>query len=359
MTNRERVLSVLKGDIPDRIPFTIYDWKIPWGYDKRKLRERGLVIMERFPGWRAEHIDCQLKTICYTEEGERYEREMLSTPHGEVTALFLYDQTTGARRQIEFWIKGEKDYEPLMYMISHTVYYPAYDDIIAAKEDLGEDGFVWVWAGYSPLQKIMLRLTGIEQFCYELVDRPDLLWDLYDALWERDRRKYPIIAEAPVEMIQYCANPIAKVLGRDLFVSKVLPCLNECAEVIHAAGKILSTHVDGDNAIWATDLAHSSVDVVEAFTPSPDTDMSMRQARDLFKNKIIWANFPSSVHVASVEKVREITKEILRAVSPGDRFLLGITEDVPGESWRRSLNAILDVLERYGNIPMKNTLLEE
>lgn len=117
--------------------------------------------------------------------------------------------------------------------------------------------------------------------------------------------------------------------------------------------------MDGDNAIWASDLAHSSVDVVEAFTPSPDTDMSMRQARDVFRNKIIWANFPSSVHVASAEKVRETTKEILRAVFPGDRFLLGITEDIPRESWRGSLNAILDILEGYGNLPMKDILLEE
>ena len=352
MTNRSRVLAVLKGYVPDMIPFTIYEWKIPWGYDKRKLRERGLVMMKRFPGFRTEYPNCELKTICYTKNGKKYERELVKTPRGEITSLFLYDQTSGARLQVEFWIKGEEDYKSLMYMINDTVYSPAYEEIITGKKDIGEDGFVWLWAGYSPLQQIILKLMGVEQFSYELVDRPDLLWTLYDVLWERDRRKYPIIAKAPVEMIQYCANPTASVLGRDLFVKKVLPCLNECAEIVHAEGKIQSFHVDGDNAIWANDLARSSVDVIEAFTPAPDTDMTIAQARHVFRNKIIWANFPSSLHIASTEKIRAMIKEILDAVMPGDHFLLGITENIPARSWRKSLNIILDVIEKHGKLTL-------
>ncbi len=53
MTNRQRVLAVLKGDIPDRVLFTSYDWKFPLGFDKRKLRERGLVMVNRHPGYKA------------------------------------------------------------------------------------------------------------------------------------------------------------------------------------------------------------------------------------------------------------------------------------------------------------------
>jgi hypothetical protein len=39
--------------------------------------------------------------------------------------------------------------------------------------------------------------------------------------------------------------------------------------------------------------------------------------------------------------------------SPGNNFLLGITEDVPQERWRTSLNIILDVIEKHGRLPLK------
>lgn len=351
MTNRQRVYAVLNGERPDRVPFTTYEWKIPWGYDKRKLCERGLVMMQRFPGWRVAYPHCELKTVSYTENGKGYEREIVTTPKGQITSLFLPGQTCNVRRQEEYWIKGESDYEPLMFMVNDAVFTPAYDDIKAADEALGDDGCVWVWAGYSPLQKIILQLAGIEQYCYELMDRPDYVWALYDALREQDRKKYPILADAPVKVIQYCANPVATLLGRKLFVEKILPCLNECAEHLHAKGKLQSVHVDGDNAVWAEDLAASSVDIIEAFTPAPDTDMTMAEARRAFKDKIIWANFPSSVHLASAEKIRSTTKDLLEAIGTADRFLLGITEDIPSNRWRISLNAILDVIDKCGVLP--------
>jgi hypothetical protein len=194
----------------------------------------------------------------------------------------------------------------------------------------------------------MLHYMGLEQYAYELADHPDLFWTLYDALLERERRKYPIVAEAPVLMVQSCANHIASFLGRKLFVDKILPSLAESAEILHAAGKIQSVHVDGDNAIWADDLAQSPVDVIEAFTPAPDTDMTMAEARTAFQDKVMWINFPSSLHLSSAETIRTAAREILECLQPGDRFILGITEDVPAWSWRTSLNAIQDAIDLYG-----------
>ncbi len=348
MNNRDRVLAVLKGDKPDRIPFTIYEWKIPWGYDKRRLIERGLTLMRRLPGYTVKYPHCELTTLSFHQNGRRYEREIVQTPKGRLESLFLPDQTCGVRRQEMFWIKTEADYEPLMFLINDAVLSPAYDEISALKNDLGEDGVVYLWSGYSPLQEIIIRLIGIEQFCYELMDCPDRIWALYDCLRNLDRKKYPILAGAPVELVQSCGNPIASLLGRELFVNRILPPLAECAEYLHAAGKLQAIHIDGNNAIWAADLAASTIDVMEAFTPAPDTDLTMAEARLIFHDKIIWANFPSSLHLASPERIRTATLDILNAVRPNDRFLLGITEDIPADCWQKSLNAILDVITLEG-----------
>ncbi|MBM4029612.1 MAG: hypothetical protein FJ280_30070 [Planctomycetes bacterium] len=347
MTNRERVVAALHGEPTDRTPFTTYEWKIPWGEDKRKLIERGLTMMMRFPGVREAYAHCEWTMATYMKDGKKWERETISTPKGDVSSLFLPDQTNKVRKQVQHWIKGEADYEPLIHAIDDTVFSPSFEEIRLAQESLGEDGYVYIWAGYSPLQEIIIRLMGIEQFSYELAERPDHLWALYDALWRREQRRYEILADAPVEMVQACGNPIASVLGRKRFVDRVLPPLAESAAALHAAGKLQAVHIDGDNAIWAKDLAASPIDILEAFTPAPDTDMTIAQGRQAFKDKILWANFPSSVHLASAETVRATTQEILEAVAPGRRFLLGITEDVPPQCWRTSFNAILDTIDDF------------
>jgi len=249
--------------MPDRIPFASYDWKFPWGYDKRKLRERGLTMVNRYPGYSIEYPNCELKTICYTENSVRYEREHIKTPKGEITSLFVPDCTCNVRVQKEFWIKSEADYEALLFMINDSVVKPAYEQGSALLEALGEDGVVFVWKDYSPLQKIMLHFTGIEKFCYELMDRPDHVWNLYDALVELEHKKNPIAVKAPGDFIQYCANPIASILGRDLFVDKVLSGLNDFADLAHDAGKLVAMHLDGDNSIWANELAASKIDIIE------------------------------------------------------------------------------------------------
>ena len=353
MTNRERLLAVLHGDRPDRIPFSIYEWKIPWGSEKRRLRARGLALMRRFPGWAVEYPHCDWEMRCYRENGRVCERETVRTPVGEISAVFWPNQTCNVRAQKEFWVKTEADYETAIFMVRDAVFRPAYDEIRSARQDLGEDGLVFIWKGYSPLQQIVLQWLGIERYCFELADRPSCVWALYDALREREQDIYEIVAAAPVEVVQCCANPIQSVLGRDLFVTRVLSTIEAGVEQLHAAGKLASIHVDGDNALWAPDLARSGIDVMEALTPAPDTDLTMTDMRCLFESKILWANFPSSMHVSTAAQIRQATGAILDAVAPGDRFILGITEDIPPHCWRKSISAILDVLEDRGRLPLQ------
>jgi hypothetical protein len=91
--------------------------------------------------------------------------------------------------------------------------------------------------------------------------------------------------------------------------------------------------------------AASDLDYIEAFTPSPDTDMTLADALSAWPGKIVWANFPSSVHVASLETVRETTRRLLREAAPWDHFILGVTEDVPPDRWQENMLAVSKAID--------------
>jgi hypothetical protein len=93
--------------------------------------------------------------------------------------------------------------------------------------------------------------------------------------------------------------------------------------------------------------------VVEAFTPPPDCDLSVGEARAAWPGKVLWINFPSSIHLAEPAVIRSTTETLLREAAPGDRFLIGITEDIPADRWAISLSVILDVIEERGYTPTR------
>jgi hypothetical protein len=194
---------------------------------------------------------------------------------------------------------------------------------------------------------------GLEQFSVEWAERRDQLLRLYDALTEDRRKIYPIVAESPALIANYGGNVSPEVMGRERFERYILPHYNEAAEILHAHGKLLGVHFDANTRLLAPGIARSKIDYVEAFTPAPGSDMTLAEAREAWPDKILWINFPSPVHLQPVTVVEETARRLLREAAPGDRFLMGITEDVPSDRWRENFLAISRILRTEGRLPIE------
>ena len=114
----------------------------------------------------------------------------------------------------------------------------------------------------------------------------------------------------------------------------------------------MAAHCDGHLKLLADSLATSALDIIEAFCPFPDGDMTMAEARRQWPDKVIWINFPSPLHLKPPEQIEVYVCEILKAAAPGNKFLFGITEDIPDGVWQVSLPAISTALQKYGKLPI-------
>jgi hypothetical protein len=252
----------------------------------------------------------------------------------------------------EYWFKGPEDYAPLRFLIRNRRYSPNHELVRKTQEEVGGDVFLLPDIGYSPLQEILIHIMGIEQFSIEWHERRDEVLTLYEALSEDRRKLYPLVAESPLLMANFGGNVSPEVLGLARFQEYVLPHYNEFAEILHANGKLLSVHFDGNTKLLASAIAQSQIDCIEAFTPIPNGDMTVAEARAAWPGKALWINFPSSVHLQEPSRVEETTRQILREAAPGDRFLIGITETVPVDRWQQSFSAISRVIKDEGALPL-------
>jgi hypothetical protein len=337
-TPRGRVELVLRHEVPDRTPFTIYREMVPQCETERALRNAGLCLVTTLPVARAITPHVTRSAIHYEERGRPRIRRVISTPAGDLTSLEEPQYTIPWLLEKPF--KSPADYRLLLSLVNDRRYEPDYGPFVRLQESLGGDGIARAPIELTPLQEIMVYFMGIETFAVEWAERRDEVMRLYDALAAKHRELFPIVARSPALHANYGGNEIPEAMGRERFESFVLPLYAEAAVELHAAGKLLGAHLDGNNRAWADLVAGSGLDYVEAFTPAPNSDMTLTDALAAWPDKVVWANFPSSLHLADNAVITAAARSLVREAAPGNRFILGVTEDIPEQHWRRSLAAI-------------------
>ena len=360
ITPRARVEAALRGQWGDYVPFTTYENKIFYSQVERELRNAGLCILEyRVPVFLQEDPGITEKSVRYRgADGLVRVRDIVQTPAGEITQQLKHiPEDPRVPRQLlpwheEYYFKGPADYAPLAAMVRQRRYVANDGPAQRASEQAGGDLFYMATIGYSPLQEIIYHLMGVEQFAIEWAERRDEVLKLYAALTEDRRKIYPIVADAPVLAVNYCGNVSSQIMGPARFQQYVLPHYNELAELLHTRGKLLGIQFDDNMRALAPAVASSQIDYVEAFTPWPNGDMTVGEARAAWPDKVLWINFPSSIHLEPPSVIEETARQILQEAAPGDRFLIGATELVPVDRWQISFQAISRAIQTHGRLPI-------
>jgi len=343
MTPRERVLAVLRGRPVDKVPFTVYECMIPQCDVERRLREEGLcIVYRRAPTVITEHPNVRVETHRYTEDGVSKVRTTYHTPVGD---LYRIDRPAGFTSWHESKLfKSADDYKALMFLVQDETCRPNYEEFAKEEAWRGQDFILRTSVAGTPLHTIMIHWMGHETFAVEWYERRDEVLKLHDAMVQKQRERYPLVAQSPASHANYGGNEVPEVMGVERFEEYVVPLYNEAAEVFHQHGKLLGAHMDGNNKPWAHLIAGSGLDYVEAFTPAPDTDMTLADALKAWPDKVLWINFPSSIHVASIERIEEVTRDLIEQAGDTNRLIIGITEDIPADRWQQNLLAISRVI---------------
>ncbi|MCC7495593.1 MAG: hypothetical protein IT204_24800 [Fimbriimonadaceae bacterium] len=340
MSPRERVAAALRWEPVDWIPFTVYESKLPTSAVERQLRNDGLCIVDRRAGvfgggprgvsWRSES---------FVRDGRRLERRIFTTAAGELTTVVEpLGYTTWTHEHL---YKSVADFEPLLAMIEAETWQPAPEPFLAAGRRWGEDAHQRVGTSNIPIQTLISHYMGSLTFGYEWMDHRAECLALIAALHRSFREICELIADSPAWTVNLGGNHSPSILGRANFEEFVLGPIEEACAILHRGGKLVGSHLDDNNRLWADLVARSSLDYIEALTPSPDCDLTVAEARQVWPDKALWINFPSSLHLADAATVAAVTRQMIRESGDGRGFIVGVTEDVPEHRWEETYTTIL------------------
>ena len=319
MTSRERVQCVLRGDIPDRLPFNFwmdrdkmafYDGK--WGPDFR-LTHYGVDVIEAFctlrfwPGLDAKMVD-DGKTVWQTEPLVDSIKDAVDLPMPDPT-------------------------DPNVYA-----------DIEAKRAANPEKAiFAMLIPPFAQIEPLRL----MENLCYDLYDHGDEIHHILD-------RAKPVLVEAARRV---CALDIDvlylayDMCGRDGAVISPnqlrefhFDYMRDIIEVAYNAGKKVLYHSDG----FILPILDLYVEYgIDGCNPLEPRYNDAQQFAAQFGDKLILYGGGDNCDVipnGTVEQVREHVRTRFEILGQDGRFIFS-THDIPGECPQANLDAMVDEIK--------------
>ncbi len=320
-------MAIVEGEAPARVPFLIWDNKIPDAATAGRLIELGACIIIKSAVYETKLRSIGTRVTVSEEEGHRFLRTTYHTPYGDLNDVSLVSSGSLWHQKPVF--ESPADYERLFVLISDYHYVPAFDRFLADDSRCGSSGIARPATEKSPMFEILYDYMGIANFAVEWEERRELVTRLFEILLEKRRERLEIVRRSPARFVIVDGNIEMSIIGGERFERFYAPVIREAAEFLHAGGKRTGLHLDGRNRPLAEPVSRLPVDLIESFTPPPDCDMSLPEALDVWPGKRFMVNIPASVHLLGACSVRAMTTMLAGQARMSGRAAMGIIEDVP------------------------------
>lgn len=342
MNIRERVQAFWCKQRPDRIPYTIYEYE--WRNNCNDpawdgLFQKGLGVTWFLSTIRESSKNVTFSEKSYIEQGKKTTQVTMHTPRGDLCELYQ----DGWKQK--YLLQDACDYAILTRVVQEMEIQPDYDNYFLRDQQIGEYGIALVAMGRTPMQTILVDYAGLEQFSYHLRDFPGEVLELYDALLNNYRKKAMLIAEGPGQYVSVLENFTAETMGPKRYQQYLMPVYQELFPMIQSSGKIIGTHYDGKLSACKKCIAAAPIDLIESFTPPPEGDMSIREAREIWPDKLLWSNINIDAYNLPARELKRLVLDRVSEGAPdGRNFAFEVSEQLP-VNWRLSLAIVLDALQ--------------
>ncbi|MDD1650508.1 MAG: uroporphyrinogen decarboxylase family protein [Methylococcaceae bacterium] len=341
-SSREQVLGALAGERLNLVPFIIWDNKLPSPEIEQRLIELGACIIVKSTVWHShlDGIEVRRDPLPPTADGHARTRTVYRTPAGEVSEIHI--RMPGTSWLEKHLFERPDNYDALEFLLQTRRYTPAFDVFRASDNRYPGACLARPVTVHSPMHEVIYEIMGIERFCLEWADNRERVLRLVQLMAADVDRRVQLLAECPAQICVIDGNTEISIVGLSRYREFYLPHIERACRILHAAGKYAGAHLDGNNRLIVNEVAGTALDFIESFTPPPDCDLPLGDARRAWPEKTFMINFPSSLHHQGPVAIRAHTRQLLEeSAGDGRRFMVGVMEDVPN----RGLDTIVPLAE--------------
>ncbi len=362
MNERERILSLLSGKQPDRVPWfgdlsywTIYlrasgNMPVRYGKEDYALHRDlgvGFYLQGYFPfkEVRKNYIEeetCRGNSVC----------KKITTPAGILTGSSVYLPDSYTWAVSEHFVKEVEDLKIVRYIYENTEYVPDYEEAQNRYDKIGDNGLVLCYLPKCPFMEMTAILSSIEHLSYIISDAPEEFAETLSVMETAHDKAAQIALDSPAECLMIPENLSSEVVGKSFFHEYMEPYERKWTAKIKAAGKYSFVHMDGTLKGLLSEVSGTGFRVMEALTPKPCGDLDFEQIIPMVpKDTIIWGGLPGMLFndFTSDGDFDRYVQKLLLIMKTEPRFVLGVADQVPPGVRLERVARVRTLVDMYGN----------
>lgn len=364
MNQRERVLAILNGQKPDRVPWfgdldywataligrgqKPLDFKQSDAYlDWHRDLGVGFYLQGYFP-FRASTEACRVQD--WNDGNLR--RRRIETPCGTLNETWTWLPDSFAEAPTEHLIKSATDLRAYRYFHEDIRYEPDYDFAMRRREQVGDLGVVLCYLPKSPLMQLVALDAGVTTVFEMYSDAPEE----FRATMEVLRRSHDVAAgvavASPAEVLMIPENLSSECVGRTFYEMFMRDYEETWATRIREAGKHSCIHLDGTMKGLLREVCSTSLTFIEALTPAPAGDLEIEKWAEWAGDSrtVLWGGIPGVffTELVSDQDFDAHVHRVLEVMRSEPRYVLGVADQVPPGGLERRVRRVRELVEEYG-----------
>lgn len=311
------------------------DFTRPRERREQQLRGLGFDNHPDYP-YRVEVRDLPVE---FTHDPENL-RTRVRTPAGDVV---LHLELTGEMARNGISIPFVQSYalpalgnlEAVAQLFEHLVVIPTPDAYASFQRRIGDRGLAIANGpiAASPMHLLLHELMPMEQFFYLYEDEREQLRGLARRLEPFYEAMLAALLKCSAEVVFWGANYDQDLTWPPFFQEEIVPWLQRVSRELHAAGKLVLTHCDGENQRLLPHFPSCGFDIAESVCPAPMTRCTLAQLRQGFGPRTtVWGGIPSIVLLDAEMDDRAFAlylDGVFREARTGSHLILGVSDNVP------------------------------
>lgn len=251
------------------------------------------------------------------------------TPQGDLERI---DQLSGdgSWAPREYYIKQLSDLDTMRLVIEHTVYVPRFEQAKAVLKELGGQGVGDLPVMRSPFGKLVHEYMGFDQVVYALYDHPKVVMDFLALQEQKDLEQVRLVAQCPGRIVIISDHADENLIAPPYYKDYCIPFYQKACGILHDAGKLVSTHWDGNHKALFPMIGETGFDLLDGCTPAPMNNYEVEElAEALPRGMVTYLGVPSSLFCQGLptEEILAFGERIYNALA--GRVIINVGDILP------------------------------
>jgi len=281
--------------------------------------------------------------------------EIVRTPAGEIRTLYREiweDDRLVNRRIAGYPVRTVCDMCVVTDLVDRQQFRANAEAFCDAAATVGHRAEPTVGLSSSGFTELIKNWCGLEATFYLLHDHPGAVEHYLEACDRRDERSLTEALKLPCRIFNLGDHATNEFTPPPILKKYMLPRWQRIADRLHAEGRFVHTHWDGNSRLILPFLFETRLDGVEALTPAPMGDMTLEEIKRAVGDRVVVLDLLPAIDFLPNRLGKDLLGFARRVVDMfAPRLILGISDEISqvGEIWK--VEAVSELVDTICGLP--------